>query len=64
MREVVPSLRRLAILANIGSASAVLETREVEATASTLGLEPVTLQIRRVEDIAPGIDVGTTRPAS
>ena len=56
LREVVPNLRRLAILSNIDSAGAVLDMREVEATARTLGLQPTTLQIRRAEDIAPGID--------
>src|SRR3989441_739954 len=56
LREVVPGLRRLAILANIGSAAAVLDMREVEATARTLGLDVATLEIRRAEDIALGFD--------
>src|SRR5205807_1233901 len=56
LREVVPGLRRLAILANIGSDAAVLDMHEVEATARTLGLEATALQIRRAEDIAPGFD--------
>jgi putative tryptophan/tyrosine transport system substrate-binding protein len=55
LREVVPSLRRLAIIANIGYSASVLEMREVEAAARTLGLEVVTLEIRRAEDIAPAI---------
>src|SRR6266704_3237638 len=50
LREVVPGLRRLAILANIGSAGAVLDMDEVETTARMLGIEPATLQIRRAED--------------
>jgi putative ABC transport system substrate-binding protein len=56
LREVVPGLRRLAILANLGSAAAVLDMREVEATAGTLGLEVITLEIRRGEDIAPAFE--------
>jgi putative tryptophan/tyrosine transport system substrate-binding protein len=56
LREVVPGLRRVAILANIGSAAAVLDMNEVEATTRTLGLEATTLQIRRAEDIAPVFD--------
>jgi putative ABC transport system substrate-binding protein len=53
LREIVPGLRRLAILANIGSAAAVLEMDEIQETARTLGLEVATLGIRRAEDIAP-----------
>jgi hypothetical protein len=52
-REVVPGLRRLAILSNVGNRLAVLEMREVQAAASTLRLEVVTLEIQRGEDIAP-----------
>jgi ABC-type uncharacterized transport system substrate-binding protein len=53
LREVVPGLRRLAILANVGIANAVLEIDEVQAAARTLGLEVATSDIRRAEDIAP-----------
>ena len=56
MREVVPGLRRLAIMANVGNPAAVLEMREVQAAARTLGLEVVTLEIRRAEDIAPAFE--------
>jgi len=45
LREVVPGLRRLAILSNVGNRLAVLEMREVQAAASTFGLEVVTLEI-------------------
>ena len=53
LREVVPGLRRLAILANVGIANAVLEIDEVQAAARTLGLEVATSDIRRAENIAP-----------
>ena len=56
LREAVPGLRKLAILANVGYPAAVLEMREVLATAGTLGLEVATLEIRRAEDIAPAIE--------
>jgi putative tryptophan/tyrosine transport system substrate-binding protein len=52
LREVVPDLRRLAIMANVSFPEAVLEMREVEAISKTLGLEVDTLEIRRAEDIA------------
>jgi putative ABC transport system substrate-binding protein len=53
LREVVPSLSRVAVIANAGNPQTVLEMREVQATARTLGLEVVTPEIRRTEDIAP-----------
>jgi putative ABC transport system substrate-binding protein len=56
LREVVPDLRRLAILANVGSPIVVLEMGEVQAAALRLGLEVTTLEIRRAEDIGPAFD--------
>ena len=56
LREVVPGLRRLAILANVGSPLAVLEMREVQATARTLSFDVATSEIRRADDIAPAFD--------
>ena len=51
LREVVPGLRQLAIMAN-----AVLELGEVQTAARTLGVERLTLEIRRAEDIAPAFE--------
>ena len=56
LREVVPGLRRLAIMANVGNPASVLEMREVQATARTLGLEITTSEIRRAEDIASAFE--------
>ena len=53
LREAVPGLRRLAILANIGYPASGIEMSEVQAAARTLGLEVVALEIQRAEDIAP-----------
>jgi putative ABC transport system substrate-binding protein len=53
LREVVPGLRRLAIMTNIGFPDGVLEMSEVQSTAKMLGLEVAILEIRRAEDIAP-----------
>jgi putative ABC transport system substrate-binding protein len=54
--EVVPNLRRLAIMVNLDNRGAVLEEMEVEAAARTLGLEVIPLEIRRPADIAPAFD--------
>ena len=56
LREVVPDLRRLAMMANAGYPAAVLEESEVQAAAHTLGLEVATLEIRQAEDIAPAFE--------
>src|SRR5262249_11765058 len=53
LREVVPGLRRLAIMSNADNPGSVLEMGDVLTTARTLGLDVVTLEIRRTEDIAP-----------
>jgi len=57
LREVVPGLRRLAIMAHVGNPGAVLELAGIQAAARALGLEVATLEIRRAEDIAPTFDM-------
>jgi putative ABC transport system substrate-binding protein len=53
LREVVPRLRRVAVIANVGNTSSVRQMRELQAAAGALGLEVVPLEIRRADDIAP-----------
>jgi len=53
LREAVPQLHRLAVIANGGYRDAVLELGNVQTTAQTLGLTVTPLEIRRAEDIAP-----------
>jgi putative ABC transport system substrate-binding protein len=55
LREVMPGLRRLAILAS-DSSHLVLEIGEVQRAARTLALEVATFEIRRIEDIAPAFE--------
>jgi len=61
LRDVIPSLRRLAIMANVGNPAVVLELRQVQAVARTLGLEVTTLEIRRAEDITPAFEALKSR---
>ena len=56
LREVVPHLRRLAVLVDFGNPQPVLEMGEVQAAARTLGIEVAPLAIRRAEDIAPAFE--------
>jgi len=61
LREVVPGLRRLAIMANAGNPGSMLDMSEAEATARRLGLEVTTSEIRRAEDIAPAFEAFRNR---
>ena len=61
LREVIPSLRRLAIMANVDNSAVVLELRQVQAVARTLGLEVTTLEIRRAEEITPAVEALKSR---
>jgi putative ABC transport system substrate-binding protein len=56
LREVVPGLGRLALLGNVGNPVVVLEIGQIQAAARTLGLEVITLEIRRGEDIVPSFE--------
>jgi putative ABC transport system substrate-binding protein len=56
LREVVPTLRHLAVLVDIGIDATSLVADEVRAAARTLGLEVVPMEIRRAADIAPAFD--------
>ena len=56
LREVVPGLRRLAIMANVVNPNTLLEMREVQSMARTLGLDVTALEIRQGDDIAPAFE--------
>jgi putative ABC transport system substrate-binding protein len=53
LREVLPNLTRLAVIANVGARGAVLELAEVRAVARKFDINIDVLEIRRAEDIAP-----------
>jgi len=54
--EVVPGFKRVAIMGNVNSPIITLEMKSVAAAAAKLGLEAVTLEIHKTEDIIPGIE--------
>jgi putative ABC transport system substrate-binding protein len=56
LHEIVPHLRRLAILVNVGNPQSVLEMGAAQAAARMLGLEVATFEFRRSEDIVPAFD--------
>jgi putative ABC transport system substrate-binding protein len=56
LREGVPGVLRLAILANASYPAAAVEMQEVQAAAQALGLAASRFEIRRAEDIVPAFD--------
>ena len=56
LREVIPQLRRLAIMANANYAPPMLEAERVRATAHALDLEAARLEIWRSEEIVPAFE--------
>jgi putative ABC transport system substrate-binding protein len=56
LREVVPGLRRLAVIGNVGNSTVVLEMTEVQAAARTLDLQVIPFEVRRAQDIAPAFE--------
>jgi len=52
LRELLPGLTRLAIMANVGSPNSVLEMNEARAAAYALSIDIVPLEIRGGEEIA------------
>jgi putative tryptophan/tyrosine transport system substrate-binding protein len=57
LREVVPGLSRLAIMANGDNPLAVLELGDAQAEARKLGLDATTWKVRGADDIAPIIEM-------
>jgi putative tryptophan/tyrosine transport system substrate-binding protein len=52
LREVVPGLRRLAIIANGGSPGSLVEMRAAETTARSLAIDAATFPLQKPEDIS------------
>jgi putative ABC transport system substrate-binding protein len=61
LREILPDLRRMAVMGNVGYPAALLEIQEVKGTARTLGLEIDTAELRRAADISPAFDAFKSR---
>jgi ABC-type uncharacterized transport system substrate-binding protein len=56
LREVLPRLARVGVLANADYSGAALEIGQIEAAARILGFKIVRLEIRRTEEIAPALE--------
>lgn len=56
LRQVIPTLSRLAVLANTGYPTAVRESANVQAAARQLGLTADALEVRSAADFGPAIN--------
>jgi putative ABC transport system substrate-binding protein len=56
LREIVPGLRRLAIMVDVAYPAASSESGECQAAARALGLDAILMELRRPEDIAKTFD--------
>jgi putative ABC transport system substrate-binding protein len=56
LREVIPALRRLAVIGDVRNRSVRLEMDEIQRTAHLLGIEVIEFEIGRAEDIAATLE--------
>jgi putative ABC transport system substrate-binding protein len=56
VRQLVPELHRLAVLAETGNPANTLTLDETRLAARTLGLEVIAMEVGRPEDIAPAFE--------
>jgi putative ABC transport system substrate-binding protein len=56
LREVLPNLRSLAIIADVSYSGSVLEAAEAQAAARKVGLDVDVLEIRHARDIVPAFE--------
>jgi len=56
LRELIPDLKRLAVLANVSNPSVALEVREIQAMAGAFGVEIILSEIRNAGDITPAVE--------
>jgi len=56
LRDLLPNIRRLAILYHVGNPISLLQTMAVQTAAGTFGLGVAVVEIRIAEDLAPAIE--------
>jgi ABC-type uncharacterized transport system substrate-binding protein len=61
LREILPALHRLAVMANASSPNAAVEMDELDVAAHALGLKVVPLPIQRAEDITVAFEALKSR---
>jgi len=54
--EVIPGVRRVALMGNVSSPNVHLEMEAVEASARKLNLETLRIEVKTAEEIIPGVE--------
>ena len=60
LREMLPGIKRIAALLNMGNPLFPPQWQEIETAARSLGIEPQLLDVRKSEDIGPLFDAAIT----
>lgn len=63
LKAMAPKMTRLAAYSNLSNVAAAANWKEIEAAAKALGLEPLLLDVRTPEQIAPAFDEAARRGA-
>ena len=63
LKALVPKMTRVAAYANLGNSAAAGTWRETEIAARAMGLEPLLLDVRSPEQIAPAFDAAARQGA-
>jgi len=61
LKEAIPRIARIALLANMSSPAAAFQWRQMEGAARSLGFEPQLLDVRAPEDLARAFDTAIKR---
>jgi putative ABC transport system substrate-binding protein len=56
LREIIPSLSRLAIMANVAYPAALIEMNQAEEAARRFGIEPIRSEVRQPEQVVGAFD--------
>jgi putative ABC transport system substrate-binding protein len=56
LREALPALHQVAVMANVDNASAVLDMQAVQSAAGSLGIDALKTEIHRAEDLSQAMD--------
>ena len=63
LKELVPKATRLAVLFNMSNPALPPQWKEVEKAARSMGLEPLLLDVRKVEDLEPAFEAAVRQRA-
>jgi len=63
LRQLLPALRRLGVLLNMGNPNNALQWSEIESVSRSVGVQPQQLDVRKPENLAPAFAAATKQRA-